>query len=583
MMGREGIQEDRGLKENINIFVIQEGEIRVEIERSTKFIRGNGREYVSETIAMASPEKMAEALGLSIREANKLKMDLLSRLKNEDPIRYEQQRKIWDLKQALEGLSLREAWIFLSMYRDGDFIHLLFPESYDSLRKMRVGEKAQVVADYLLNKEIIELVNIDMDPDTLFVADRGILRDPKGIIRMLAGRLIGGLCTRQVINEIADRCFTRSRTISWDQLDPIRYIAFDDRIFDLHDFRFVSHREMKDHQGRPLYLTRTLDISIDPEFIDKVRNGEIELDYFEKGDFFPAIMRFYLDENGEKGKDWLMIHDVLGSILAPASMKLIAIIWGPPNTGKTVLIKSIKDALGPYALYLHTTQISEDMFSRAELFGKRVVLSSEEMREGRIDTDLLKSISGGDPLSARPIYSKLREQSDNPIKVIMAGNRIRKFSSIDEGLFNRIRIIRTYNPLSDDEVDRDILGKTKLWRKEVLELLLWELRRLQLLNYVITDIDPLEKYQRLTKAQNPLSDFVETCLIQDPNGRELAKDLYEIYLEYTRKKGIKEVIGRNKFYDYLSDFFSSAYIHKEKVFLGVRIRDDWSPHPSRLQ
>jgi hypothetical protein len=569
--------QDKGIQEGYKgIFTIQEGSnLRVEIERYARIIYNN-RELITETIAQASPRKMAQELGISIKEANRLKIDLLKRLEREDRARYEQQMRIFELREALDGLSFDDIVEFLSIFPPGAFLGLLTSSGISFSDRMRVGEKAQVLANYMMDRKLFRFISLDMDPDRLYVEDKGILRDARGLINMITRLHLGGLSTREVVNEVRDRIFLSSEKAKSNQLNPIRYLVLENGILDLGEFRFVNPDDVRDKEGRRYYFTKILDAYVDPEFIEKVRKGEIELDYFRNGEFLPSIERFYYEDDGKSGINFLMLQDLIGSILAPVSMRLMGFIIGPPRTGKTLLLNSIKGALGDLCLSVSLNQLMEDMFTRAEILGSRVIVSSEEISEKRTDVDTLKKIVGGDVIAERPIYSTLREQMDNPIKIIVAGNRLPRFNKLDEALLDRIRIIRTYNPLSPEEVDPMLISRIREWRDEVIQFMLWNLRRIQVLNYRITDMDPLEKYQLVTVLSNPLKEYVETCLIEDQNGRELGKDLYEAYLEYCRRKGEKEVMGRNKFYEHLSEFFPSSYQHgTQRIFLKVRIRDEW--------
>ncbi|TDA37613.1 MAG: hypothetical protein DSO07_12405 [Thermoproteota archaeon] len=564
-----------GSRSDEAVFTIQEGsDLKVEIGRAVR-INYHNREFIAETLAQASPRKMAKDLGISIKEANKLRIYLLKRLEREDRARFMQQIRIFDLKEALDGLGFDDSVEFLSIFPSGSLIGLLVSSGISFSERMRVGEKAEALAKYMMERGLFRFISLDMDPDRLYVDDNGILREAKGLVNMIARLHLGGLSTREVVNELRDRIFLTSEKVKSNQLNPMRYLALENGILDLQEFRFVSPDDVRDKDGRRHYFTKVLDAYVDPEFIDKVRNGEIELDYFRKGEFLPSIERFYLEEDGKAGINFLMLQDMMGSILAPVSMRLISFIVGPPRTGKTLLLNSVKGALGDLCLSTSLNQLMEDMFTRAEILGSRVIVSSEEISEKKVDVDELKKIVGGDVLAERPIYSTLRQQEENPIKIIVAGNRLPRFSKLDEGSLDRIRIIRTNNPLSPDEADPSLVSKVKEWKNEVIQFMLWNMRRIQLLNYRIADIDPLEKYQLITILSNPLKDYVDTCLARDPNGREYAKDLYEAYLEYAREKGVREIVGRNKFYDYLSDFFTSGYYHKDKVFLGVRIREEW--------
>jgi phage/plasmid-associated DNA primase len=572
-------ERNKGIKSlSENVFRISEGnEITLEIIGGIARIVYHGKEFVSETVAQASPKKMSEAFQISVREANKLKMDLLSRIKEKDIKVYYEQTRILDLKEAIEGLRYRDIVNFLSKLPSGSLKDALMEDALIDMKKMRMGDKADLLVNHLIQRDIFNFVSLDMNPNRIYVEDYGIIREADGFINMITKLYLGELATRHTINEVKDSLFLPSEKVSSKQLNPARYFVFENGILDLQEFRFVNPRDIRNREGERYYFTEGSDVYVSPEFIDKVRRGEIELEYFRKGQFLPLIEPFYY-EDGKPTIYYQILLDVIGSLPSPISLRLLGFVVGPPGTGKTLFFNTIKSAMGKTCLPVSLTQLSEDMFTRAEILNCRVIISSEEItteKAKKINVDLLKKIVGGDILSERPIYGRLMEREENPIKMLVGANRIPRFKIFEPAVISRVRLIRTSNPLPPEKSDPSLVSRTDEWKAEFTELMLWNLRRLQLNNYHITDIDPVLKYRLLIEYSNPLKNFVDECLLRDPNGWEYGSDLVQVYNDYAKEKGEKEVLGRNEFYRYLEEFFHSDYRHNEKIFLGVRIRDEW--------
>jgi phage/plasmid-associated DNA primase len=199
------------------------------------------------------------------------------------------------------------------------------------------------------------------------------------------------------------------------------------------------------------------------------------------------------------------------------------------------------------------------------------VVSSEEVTDEVIDADMIKTIVGGDPISVNRKHRPRIDLRKNVLKVIVFANRVPQFSQVDQGFLERVRIIRTRNPLEEEErepIRDEYLEKMK---KEVIEFLLWCSFRLKEKGDIIEDMDPVEKFRMITRMSNPLRPFIDTALIVDREAEEKGTDLYEAYLEWASRRAVK-VLGRDKFYEYLQREFPAIQRHHALWFLGCRIR-----------
>jgi len=548
------------------LIVLDRPPYRIEIGRAVVVSLGD-RKVIAETVAQISPKEMAEKLGISVKEAENLKIDLLERLKHDRNL-FSSQSRVFDWKKALEGLRADEKLKVLSYFpeggRDAEVIERAQEEGIikDSIEKMRASERAHVAYLILRDYGIFEFVSIRGRKEDLYATDGHLLLDARSAVERMVRKLLGVYATNEVVNEAYSRFFSSSKPISEDQLNPVRYLAVGNGIIDLEEFRF------SDPKG--YYFTSWLDVDVDPEFLERLRRKEIEVNYFRKGEFLPLFERFYT-ENGEVTKDYVTLLDVLGSILRPRSLRLMAIIVGEPATGKTTLSRALQLALGDLCAPVRTIDLSRDPFSLERLLGARVVVSSEEVTDEVIDADMIKTIVGGDPISVNRKHRPRIDLRKNVLKVIVFANRVPQFSQVDQGFLERVRIIRTRNPLEEEErepIRDEYLEKMK---KEVIEFLLWCSFRLKEKGDIIEDMDPVEKFRMITRMSNPLRPFIDTALIVDREAEEKGTDLYEAYLEWASRRAVK-VLGRDKFYEYLQREFPAIQRHHALWFLGCRIR-----------
>lgn len=118
-------------------------------------------------------------------------------------------------------------------------------------------------------------------------------------------------------------------------------------------------------------------------------------------------------EGGPEIVEYLRLS--LGSCLVGRPQKRVFILYGPNDSGKTVTLEtvggSILGGLGqalPAALVMLDTKRGAGPESELlELRGRRFAYLSETQRGGKLNCERLKLLSGGDSISARPLYGRL--------------------------------------------------------------------------------------------------------------------------------------------------------------------------------
>lgn len=135
----------------------------------------------------------------------------------------------------------------------------------------------------------------------------------------------------------------------------------------------------------------------------------------------------------------------------------IFFVVGAGGTGKTTYVESVRGVLGDYST---TSNPQEFLFSYkssggptpgiAKLAGVRLVVSSEIPHNARLSEWLIKSLTGGDIITARHLYQE--EITFQPqFKLWMTMNELPKFNYRDTGIKRRIIAIPfDYKPSNPD-------------------------------------------------------------------------------------------------------------------------------------
>lgn len=138
---------------------------------------------------------------------------------------------------------------------------------------------------------------------------------------------------------------------------------------------------------------------------------------------------------------------------------------GPGGNGKGVLMNTWTGVAGDYA---HTA--SGDLLlaangdrhptDMASLRGKRLVTASELRPGARWDEQRLKSLTGGDPITAR--FMRQDEFTFIPqLTLVIAGNHRPSFAGVDEAIRRRLRLIPFTEVIPAEERDPELPEKLR--------------------------------------------------------------------------------------------------------------------------
>jgi len=133
------------------------------------------------------------------------------------------------------------------------------------------------------------------------------------------------------------------------------------------------------------------------------------------------------------------------AITGNTSMDAMLILVGETGTGKSTLLEVIEHVFGTYCV---VTPVDTFLSKRrnaipndvARLKGKRLVIANEMSEEHRFSVDRIKTMTGGDTISARKLYQEWF-QFQPTHKIILATNHLPKVEGFDNALTRRFRIV----------------------------------------------------------------------------------------------------------------------------------------------
>jgi len=251
-------------------------------------------------------------------------------------------------------------------------------------------------------------------------------------------------------------------------------------------------------------------------------------------------MRF-LDEvtDGDQDLQRFLQKQIGYALTGVTQEQTLTFVHGPPLTGKSVFVEAVGGMLGTY----HQTAAAETFSSArgdrhptdlAKLAGSRLVTASET-EEGRSwDTQRIKSITGGDMISARFMRQDFFDYRPT-FKVIIVGNHEPEIKGVDDAMMRRIHIVPFTN--APTEVDR-LLGE-KL-QAEYGGILSWAIEGCKL--WLAEGLTPPEVVLRRTQdykdEEDPIGQFIgDVCDLSDRHATIARGDLYEAWRRWCFQHG----------------------------------------------
>ena len=139
--------------------------------------------------------------------------------------------------------------------------------------------------------------------------------------------------------------------------------------------------------------------------------------------------------------------------------------WGEGGNGKGVFFNTLAYVLADYAKVaapdlLLETQSDRHPTDMAMLMGARLVIASEVPRGRAWNEPKLKSLTGGDPITARYMRQDFFTYMPQ-FTLLVAGNHKPAFRSVDEAIRRRVQLVPFLQNIPKEERDPDLGEKLK--------------------------------------------------------------------------------------------------------------------------
>lgn len=222
------------------------------------------------------------------------------------------------------------------------------------------------------------------------------------------------------------------------------------------------------------------------------------------------------------------------------------LLFGRGANGKSVLLRILLYVLGDYGVSTSFATFeahrlssraghSEDL---ANLAGARLVVASEVRENTRLDEGRIKSLTGGDRITARPAYGH-EFSFDFAGKILLGVNHRPKVTDDSTAMWRRIRLI---------PFDRQFLGKDadpnleNVLKGEAEGILAWAVRGC--LEWQRRGLDAPERVLTATRQyqaeSDPVTGFLEARCVQAEGARSQSGELFKAYQKWCDGEAIPE-------------------------------------------
>jgi P4 family phage/plasmid primase-like protien len=295
--------------------------------------------------------------------------------------------------------------------------------------------------------------------------------------------------------------------------------------------------EWKEGHIRERYIERLLPVDYDPEadptewnaLLERITNGDKELE--------------------------VTLGELAATVLVAAPLRKIIIFYGEPGTGKSTLAEMLLTVLGECGVTIQSASLVEqkdDSRLGGIIRGKRGLFIAEAGKRP-FDTELLKNLSGGDPIPCRLLYQNEGITIRSTWNIVMTSNDAPRIDSYDQGLRERLVAVPFLNRL-DAGKHLTFTGHKRIEdaRKDTNSLLIkgfaaWLVEGMnRLYSRPLHDahLAPLvsEHTKKLIRDADPLTEFWEWYENEHEGALETGvSGLHKVYVAWCADQGIRPV------------------------------------------
>lgn len=174
------------------------------------------------------------------------------------------------------------------------------------------------------------------------------------------------------------------------------------------------------------------------------------------------------------------------SLTGRANEKLMAYLYGPSDTGKSLAANTLLAVHGEYGFQAPKGTLAPRRFGddgrdpdRHGMRGARYVLTSESRPGEEMDEALIKSLTGRDRQSTRPNYARENVSWTPEMLLVVCSNQYPRITGDDDAIWTRIKVIPFMRQFLAGDPDRDDRLEERIRTEELPGVLYWMIEGLR--------------------------------------------------------------------------------------------------------
>lgn len=307
----------------------------------------------------------------------------------------------------------------------------------------------------------------------------------------------------------------------------------------------------------------------------------------------PLWLKF-LDDIFQGDQDVIsFVQSAVGySLTGENTEQCLFLLVGKGANGKSTFLDTIHAILGryaypaPFSTFERNQNAGSQTNDLAALAGRRLVSASEPNEGVTLSESRIKSLTGGESISARFLHQEFFEFKPT-FKIWLGVNHLPRVVDDSDGFWRRVKRIdfpvqfwspnEMWDPDTQKPKDPDLGKKLKA---EYAGILAWAVRGAikWYENGLVTPATVIESTKVYRTDSDPLHEFFETHCEQDPNAEVDADEFYKAYTAHCKSRMMKayEILSSNRFGQRLSREFTAGRLRGNKSYIGIRLKEDSS-------
>ena len=267
------------------------------------------------------------------------------------------------------------------------------------------------------------------------------------------------------------------------------------------------------------------------------------------------------------------------SLSGYADRRIFFFVYGDVARGKTTFVETLLTILGEYGKRIDIEALLDSAGRgqgptpyTADLFGARIIISSETPDNRRLNSRFLKAVTGGAEIVANPKYKKVFRFRP-ACTLWIEGNYKPKITDDGDAFWERMKLV-PFDVSIPKEIRRPLNEVLDEFKEESSGILNWMLRGYQMLLKVgIYEPEIIQRaVQDYRDEQNEFKHFVEECLDFNPKFKTKKQVINNAYRNWCKENGIRHPKGQRFVTEQLVKRYEAKNLDR-KDYAGVRLSE----------